>query len=159
MPAGLSESFLGAIQASLSVVIVIATGCAAARLKLLDSKSSKAISKLSVRILLPALLITKIGSQLDLDSIRWYAIIVAWAVVCHAVSFAIGYAAKKLLKFPDWTLPAVMFNNSTSYPLMLMEALKETGILTSLDSSGSGKPCWSQVGAASKMPCLVFVKS
>jgi len=129
---GLAESFLAAIQASLSVLLVIFYGGLAAWLKLLNQANTKAISKICVRMFLPALLFTKIGAELHAGSADRYGIILLWAAVCHIVSFAIGIAAHLLLGMPDWTTVAIMFNNTTSYPLLLIAALEQTGILSSL---------------------------
>ncbi|KAH6659667.1 auxin efflux carrier [Truncatella angustata] len=129
---GLSESFLAAIQASLSVLLVIFYGVVAAKLNILDAKSTKAISKICVRVFLPALLITKLGSEVDLDSIGNYGRILIWALVCHGVSFLFGLFAHLVLHMPDWTTVALMFNNTTSYPLLLIGALGETGVLNKL---------------------------
>lgn len=131
-PAGLISSFLAAIQASLSVLLVILYGGLAARWKLLDSSSGKAISKVCVKFFLPALLLTKIGSELHAGSAHRYVIIVIWGILCHLVSFLIGLAAHLLFGFPDWITAAIMFNNTTSYPLLLIQSLDETGILSSL---------------------------
>lgn len=132
MASGLTNSFLAAIQASLSVLLVIIYGAVAARLNLLDSKNGKVLSKLCVKMFLPALLFTKIGSELHSESAHRYGIILIWALVCHFVSFLIGVAAHYFLHFPDWITVAIMFNNTTSYPLLLIQALDETGILKSL---------------------------
>lgn len=131
-PTGLVESFLGAIQASLSVLLVISYGGIAAKLKLLNTDNTKAISKICVRMFLPALLLTKIGSELHAGSASRYGIILLWAVATHIVSFLIGIFAHFVLKMPEWTTVAIMFNNTTSYPLLLIQALSETGILQSL---------------------------
>jgi predicted permease len=131
-PAGLLASFLAAIQASLSVLLVIFYGGLAARWKLLDSSSGKAISKICVKLFLPALLLTKIGSELHAGSAHRYVIILIWAILCHLVSFLIGLGAHLLFGFPDWITAAIMFNNTTSYPLLLIQSLDETGILSSL---------------------------
>lgn len=61
--------FLGAFQASLSVLLTIAVGVIAAQYGLLDGQSSKKISTFCVRMALPALLITNVGSQLDLETV------------------------------------------------------------------------------------------
>lgn len=132
VPTGLVESFVAAIQASISVLLVIFYGGLAAKLKLLDAGNTKAISKTCVRIFLPALLLTKIGSQLEVQSASRYAIVLFWALACHVVSFLIGIFAHLVLGMPDWTTVAVMFNNTLSYPLLLIGALDETGILKSL---------------------------
>jgi auxin efflux carrier family protein len=129
---GLLNSLLAAIQASISVLLVIFYGVIAAKLKLLDGATGKIISKISVRMFLPALLFTKIGSQLHAGSAHQYGIILIWAFLCHFVSFLIGAFAHQFLKMADWITVAIMFNNTTSYPLLLIQALDETGILRNL---------------------------
>lgn len=128
-PEGLLASLLAAIQASLSVLLVISYGVLAAHFKLLDGPSTKAISKVCVKIFLPALLFVKIGSELHASSASRYGIIVLWAFVAHLVSFLIGIAAHYVLKMPNWITAALMFNNTTSYPLLLIQSLEQTGIL------------------------------
>jgi predicted permease len=130
--AGLIPSFVAAIQASLSVLLVISYGAIAAHLKLLDPSASKSISKICVRMFLPALLLTQIGSELHSGSAHRYLIILVWATICHLVSFFIGIAAHYFLGMPDWITAAIMFNNTTSYPLLLIQSLDQTGILGSL---------------------------
>ncbi|KAJ7858657.1 auxin efflux carrier [Mycena olivaceomarginata] len=129
---GLFSSFLAAIQASLSVLLVIFYGGLAARLNLLTPANTKSISKVCVRMFLPALLLTQIGSELHAGQARPYAIVLLWAILCHLVSFLLGLVAHLVLGMPDWTTAALMFNNTTSYPLLLIGALDETGILRSL---------------------------
>lgn len=129
---GILSSFLAAIQASLSVLLVISYGGIAAHLKLLDSASGKTISKICVKMFLPALLLTKIGAELHAESANRYAIILLWAIICHFISFLIGIAVHFGLGFPDWITAAIMFNNTTSYPLLLIQSLQQTGILQNL---------------------------
>jgi len=130
--AGLLNSFLAAIQASLSVLLVIFYGSIAARLKLLDGATAKNVSKVCVKMFLPALLLTQIGSELHSGSAHLYAIILGWALLCHFISFLIGITAHLLLGMPDWITAAIMFNNTTSYPLLLIQSLDATGILSNL---------------------------
>jgi len=99
--AGLLNSFIAAIQASLSVLLVIFYGAVAARFELLNSSSSKSISKICVRMFLPALLLTQIGSELHSGSAHRYLIILIWAFICHFISFLIGIAAHFFLGMPD----------------------------------------------------------
>jgi predicted permease len=56
MSNGLIPSFLGALQASLSVLLVIFYEVIAAQFKLLDAPTGKTISSICVKIFLPALL-------------------------------------------------------------------------------------------------------
>jgi hypothetical protein len=51
---GLLESFLAAFQASLSVILIIFYGVLASQFNLLDKSAGKAISKVCVRMFLPA---------------------------------------------------------------------------------------------------------
>jgi len=105
-PAGLAESFIAAIQASLSVLLVIFYGGIAGWMGLLDHSSTKAISKICVRMFLPALLITKIGSELHAGSASRYLIIFLWAILCHLISFIVGVIAHYWLGMPDWATVA-----------------------------------------------------
>jgi hypothetical protein len=72
MSSGLLSSFLGALQASLAVLLVIYYGVLAAQFKLLDSSSAKSISKVCVRLFLPMLLITQVGSELHIETASRY---------------------------------------------------------------------------------------
>jgi predicted permease len=128
----LLSSFVAAVQASLSVILVISYGALTARLGLLDSKNGKAISKICVKMFLPALLLVQIGSELHLDSANRYLTILAWAFICHLISFLIGIFAHLVFGLPDWVTAALMFNNTTSYPLLLIQSLDATGILSGL---------------------------
>ncbi|KAK7981851.1 hypothetical protein PG996_009536 [Apiospora saccharicola] len=156
-PTGLHESFVGAIQASLSVLLIIACGVVAARWKILDGSNTKPLSKLCVRIFLPALLLTKIGSDLEAGSAGRYGIVLLWALACHLLSFLIGVFAHRVLGMPDWTIVAVMFNNSTSYPLLLIGALADSGVLKLLTSGrGGGGESVSQALESAEAYFLVF---
>ncbi len=72
MSSGLAASFLGALQASLSVLLTIFYGVLAAQFQLLSESSAKDISKTCVRLFLPALLIVNIGSALESSTIYRY---------------------------------------------------------------------------------------
>ena len=132
MPSSLVASFLSALQASWSVLLVIGYGVLAAEFKLLDGPSTKKISTVCVRMFLPALLITKIGRELDLETGTRYIPILIWAVFYNVVSLAIGLTSVKLFNFPPWVTAAVAFNNTTSFPLLLVKSLEATGILKGL---------------------------
>jgi auxin efflux carrier family protein len=69
---GLLPAFLGALQASLAVLLTISYGVIAAQFKLLDGHSATSISKICVRMFLPALLITRVGAELHLDTAARY---------------------------------------------------------------------------------------
>lgn len=72
MSSSLVSSFVGALQASVSVLLVIWYGVLASQFKLLDVKAGKKISTVCVKFFLPALLITQVGSELHRDSVNLY---------------------------------------------------------------------------------------
>ena len=72
MSSSLAVSFLGALQASLSVLLTIGYGVVAAQFNLLKGSNTSDISKTCVRLFLPALLITNVGSELHLDTATRY---------------------------------------------------------------------------------------
>lgn len=62
-------SFLGALQASVAVLLTILVGVVASQFGLLSETSSKDVSKTCVKLFMPALLITNIGSQINLETV------------------------------------------------------------------------------------------
>lgn len=145
---GLLASFLGALQASLSVLLVVFYGVLATQFKLLDGPTGKTISKVCVRMFLPALLITNLGSELiparglnyvivlgkhaAAKASTQYLTLAVYAVVCYSLSLGLGITLTKALGLPKWFTPAIAFNNTTSYPLLLIQSLDATGIFSRL---------------------------
>lgn len=72
MPSSTVTSLLGALQASVSVLLTLSYGVAAAQFNLINLPAAKQVSKLCVRMLLPALLITQVGSELHADTAGRY---------------------------------------------------------------------------------------
>ncbi|TGZ82398.1 hypothetical protein EX30DRAFT_339682 [Ascodesmis nigricans] len=132
----LAISFLGAFQASVSVLLTLSYGVLAARLKMLSPSSAEDISRLCVNLFLPALLITNVGSNLTLDNITIYVPVFIWSIVYAIVSAIIGKILTKVFKLPSWVTPAITFNNTTSLPLLLTQALATTGILDTILTGG-----------------------
>ncbi|KAL1587011.1 hypothetical protein WHR41_04109 [Cladosporium halotolerans] len=127
--------FLGALQASVAVLLTIFAGVLASQFQLIGADSSKEISKVAVRLFLPALLIVNVGSQLHADTGIRYVPIIFWSIFYQLASLGIGVGATKLFHLPQWVTPAFAFNNTTSLPLLLVQSLDASGILSSLDSS------------------------
>lgn len=69
---GILPVFLGALQASLTVLLTISYGVVASRFNLLKESSARDISKTAVRLFLPALLITNVGEELKWDTAYRY---------------------------------------------------------------------------------------
>ena len=62
-------SFVGALQASIPVLLSIFCGVIAAQFGLLSTGAAEEVSKLCVKLLLPCLLISNLGSELHLDTV------------------------------------------------------------------------------------------
>lgn len=132
MASDMVVAFLAALQASGSVLLTIWYGVLAAQIRLLDGHSAKQLSKTGVSLLLPALLMTNIGSQLEPDTVTRYVPVLVWALTYNVVSLVIGIVSTRLFKFPNWVTPAIAFNNTTSLPLLLVQALGSTSALETL---------------------------
>lgn len=70
--APLAVSFVGALQASLAVLLTLAYGLIAARFSLIRESSAKDVSKLCVKMFLPMLVVTNVGKQITADSLGKY---------------------------------------------------------------------------------------
>ncbi|KAM3073176.1 hypothetical protein ACMFMG_008888 [Clarireedia jacksonii] len=125
-------TFLGALQASLTVLLTISYGVLAARFNLLKESSAKDVSNVCVKLFLPALLITNVGQELQPATAYCYVPVLLWALMYTLSSMALGLALKRMFKFPSWAVPAICFNNTTALPLLLIQALDTAGILKTL---------------------------
>nr|POE47369.1 hypothetical protein CFP56_00700 [Quercus suber] len=117
--------FLGALQASIAVLLTILAGVVAAQFDLIGETSAKEISKLCVKLFLPALLIV--------NAIK-YVPIVIWSSAYSVLSLLFGMSMTRIFDLPEWATPAIAFNNTTSIPLLLVQALDSASILGSIDS-------------------------
>ncbi|KAH8591661.1 hypothetical protein B0O99DRAFT_663584 [Bisporella sp. PMI_857] len=108
---GILASFVGALTASLSVLLTIGYGVVASRFNLLKEPAARDISKTCVRLFLPALLITIVGSELHYDT--------AFRYIPILKNMGLGWLLKRAFSFPAWTIPALCFNNTTAMPLLL----------------------------------------
>ncbi|KAF3045803.1 hypothetical protein E8E11_008749 [Didymella keratinophila] len=104
---GIVQPLLGGIQATVSVILTITFGVAFSQFGLLDADAASKISKTSVKVLLPCLLINNLGNQLKPETAYEYVPIIT-----------------------------IAFNNTTSLPLLLIQSLETTGILTPLVGKG-----------------------
>lgn len=72
MSSGLWPSFLGGLQASLSVLLTLGYGVLAGRIGLIRPSSMKDVSKLCNKMFLPALLIVNVGEQITAGELHKY---------------------------------------------------------------------------------------
>ncbi|KAL9051531.1 MAG: hypothetical protein Q9162_005960 [Coniocarpon cinnabarinum] len=136
MASELLTAVLGALQASVSVLLTIGFGVVSAQYNLLSEESAKHVSTVCVKLFLPSLLLVNIGSQLSYKTEDKYIPIIIWALLYNFISIGLGLVLRKVLKLPAWTTPAITFNNSISMPLLLLEALGHTNILNPLLEAG-----------------------
>ncbi|KIY46561.1 auxin efflux carrier superfamily [Fistulina hepatica ATCC 64428] len=129
---GIVTSFLGALQAALSVLLTMAYGAIAARLQIVSNSTAKEVSHLCVSIFMPALLFYNVGSQLHLDTLMRYMPIIIWSISYNFITIALGSLASQRLNAPRWTIVAATFNNSTSLPLLLLTSFEVSGVLKPL---------------------------
>ncbi|KAH9831686.1 DNA replication ATP-dependent helicase/nuclease dna2 [Teratosphaeria destructans] len=127
--------FLSALQASVAVLLTIFAGAIAAQFGLMSEATSKDVSKFCVRLALPALLIVNVGEQLHAETALRYVPIIVWALIYNVLSMFLGFGLTRAFNMPDWTTPAIAFNNTTSLPLLLVQSLDATGILARIDSA------------------------
>ena len=132
MANNLLATFLAAAQASSSVLLVAVYGILAGELNILDAPATKKISALCVRMALPALLVTRLGGELEQDTWMRYIPVFAWALFYNVLSLCLGMSAVKLFKLPRWLPVTIAFNNTTSLPLLLTRALESTGVFERL---------------------------
>jgi predicted permease len=71
------QPLLGGIQATVSVILTISFGVAFSQFGLLDADAASKISKTSVKVLLPCLLINNLGSQLKPETAYEYVPIIS----------------------------------------------------------------------------------
>lgn len=72
-----------------------------------------------------------------MQGFRYLAILI-WGIVCILVSLVLGVTVTKTMNTPNWVRLAITFNNTTSLPLLLVQALSSTNLLDSIDPSGGG---------------------
>jgi predicted permease len=76
MNSGLWPTFIAAVQAAVSILFTIFWGLLAGYFEVLDDHSAQKLSQLCVNMLLPALLVTNVGSELNSNNVARYSAIV-----------------------------------------------------------------------------------
>ncbi|OSD06687.1 hypothetical protein PYCCODRAFT_1449540 [Trametes coccinea BRFM310] len=132
----LVNTFVGALQGSISVLLTLVAGYIMARRGFLDHKTVRNISKLCTSLFLPCLLIEEMGPQLTASNLREVWIIPLWGLFSTVLAHGIGWVGKRLLKLPYWTIAASGRPNSNALPLLLLQSLEHTGVLDTLSQPG-----------------------
>ncbi|KAL3463629.1 auxin efflux carrier [Aspergillus heterothallicus] len=132
----LLTSFLGALQACVSVLFTLGYGVLTRHFGLIQTSSIHDVSGLGVKVFLPALILVHLGEQLKLENAMNYVPVLIWAITYTALSILLGHFASRLLNLPRWVIPACAFNNTTSLPLLLLQSLESVGSLKMIVQNG-----------------------
>nr|XP_018263817.1 uncharacterized protein I303_03690 [Kwoniella dejecticola CBS 10117]OBR85975.1 hypothetical protein I303_03690 [Kwoniella dejecticola CBS 10117] len=121
-----------AVEASISVILVLVYGFFASKWKLLSEEGEQSASKLCVTLFLPALLFSEIGPLASWENLKEYWVIIVYAIVFQLISLIFGTIGVVLFGMPQWIIPCMVFNNATSLPLLLFSSLGKNGTLSPL---------------------------
>jgi len=117
-------------EAVLEVVCVSAPGYIVARQGMFDAESQKFLANLNVQLFTPALIFTKLASQLTADKLVDLAIIPLIFVVQTLISFGTSFVISKLMRFKkrqaNFVIAMAVFGNSNSLPISLVISLSKT---------------------------------
>ncbi|KZT72205.1 hypothetical protein DAEQUDRAFT_736344 [Daedalea quercina L-15889] len=130
------DTFVGALEGTISVLLTCFAGYAAARRGLLDRVTVKHLSKLCTSLFLPCLLIVQMGPELTPSFLSRYWIIPLWGLVSTVVALLLGWAGQRLFRLKHWTIIACGRPNSNALPLLLLQSLESTGVLSRLATNG-----------------------
>lgn len=94
------------------------------------------LSSVLFQLLVPCLLLSALGKNLDVATLQQSAGLVVWAVINIGMSFLIGaYVIPRFVHIPRHAfmpyLLAVTFNNGGSLPIVLMEPLTQSVLFRS----------------------------
>nr|OQO27994.1 hypothetical protein B0A51_05119 [Rachicladosporium sp. CCFEE 5018] len=119
-------------EAVLEVVIVALPGYILARRGMFDVRAQKFLAELNTNIFTPALIFSKLASQLNADKLSDLAVIpvifatqIAMSYACSiAMAYLFGFGKKQMQK--NFILAMGVFGNSNSLPISLVLSLSHT---------------------------------
>ncbi|KAI9286439.1 auxin efflux carrier [Umbelopsis sp. AD052] len=127
---------LASIESTSQTLLTIGIGYLSARSGFLNDKTQKGLQKLTINVLTPALLFANVGAQIDLQKLIALWAVPAFYVGYLCIGFIIAVIAGKICKF-DWTAikfvaAGVIFQNTTSLPIALIQSIASTRAITLL---------------------------
>ena len=123
---------LAALQSSIAILLIIAAGYVCRKRNFLTETGESQITSLCNSIFLPALLVSQVGPNFSLHDSAKIVPIFIFAAAEMAIGYVVGKIGERYFKFPRWITPSLMFNNTTSLPLLLARDLKDNGIMDAL---------------------------
>ena len=151
-PSTLLSTFSGAFQGSLSVLLTLLAGYLMARRGYLTHQTVRHVSRLCTTLFLPCLILASMGPTLTLPNLATVWIVPLWGLASTLLAHALGYAGKRALRLPYWTVAACGRPNSNALPLLLLQSLATTGVLDTL--SEEGEPVAKTLGRAKSLVLL-----
>ncbi|KAI0958865.1 hypothetical protein AcV7_004563 [Taiwanofungus camphoratus] len=132
----LYETFVGALQGTVSVLLTLLAGYVVAKQHLLTRNTVKHISKLCTALFLPCLIIVQMGPELTVANLSRVWIIPLWGLVSSIFGHLIGWVGQRALGLKHWTIVACGRPNANALPLLLLQSLVHTGVLNFLAGDG-----------------------
>ncbi|KZS96342.1 hypothetical protein SISNIDRAFT_407232 [Sistotremastrum niveocremeum HHB9708] len=134
----LAVTLLASFESSVSVLLTLFYGTLASKYNFLSTSAASQISRLCIQVFLPALLFTSLGSELGSPGSSFHTVwpVIVWSLIYPMLCLGLTYPLVLWFKFPTWCFPAAAFNNTTSLPLLLVEALVTTGALDDIVGVG-----------------------
>jgi len=131
MSSDLLEGIVSSAKASISVILVLVYGYLLRKFQFLSQEGETNISRLGTKFLLPALLFSEIGPLATADNLLKYWPIIPLSVFFQGVALTVAILSR-MAGMPPHFVPMFIFNNVTSLPLLLINALGATGGLDTL---------------------------
>ncbi|KAJ7459790.1 hypothetical protein FB451DRAFT_560203 [Mycena latifolia] len=136
MASELLEGIISSTKASISVLLVLVYGYALRKFNFISQEGESNISRLATNFFLPALLFAEIGplaTASNLRNCRLADYSLSLFFQCVALTVAV---LSHMAGMPRHYIPMFIFNNVTSLPLLLINALATTGGLNALVTDG-----------------------
>ncbi|KAJ7645428.1 membrane transport protein-domain-containing protein [Mycena polygramma] len=131
MSSDLLDGIVSSAKASISVILVLVYGYVLRKFDFISQEGESNISRLGTKFFLPALLFTEIGPLATVNNLRSYWPIIPLSLFFQSVALAVALLSS-WAGMPQHYVPMFVFNNVTSLPLLLINALAATGGLDQL---------------------------
>ncbi|KAJ6508888.1 hypothetical protein C8R45DRAFT_969177 [Mycena sanguinolenta] len=131
MGSGLLEGIISSAKGSISVILVLGYGYGLRKLDFVSQEGERDLVRLCATFFLPALLFTEIGPLTTASNMRNYWPIIPLSLFFQGVAFIVALLSR-MAGMPQHYVPILIFNNVTSLPLLLINALAATGGLDPL---------------------------
>ena len=120
MANALLSTFFGALQGSISVLFTLFIGYRMARWGYMDHRTVRRVAKLNTDLFLPCLIVEQMGPGLTARRLAADWVVPLWGLASSILGHVLGYAGKRALVLPYWTIVACGRPNANVLPLLLL---------------------------------------